>query len=108
MQKAKLTDSAPANLQNLVTLYLRLVETLEMIEARSPSAQKCLERLIIRCQSCATRQITPSEHSTQLDGLRFEYFLLLKSQGVDEPQLEKCADIEELVTLLGSAIRILT
>lgn len=98
-------NSSPKKTGDFRALYGRLAEALLAVESRNLTAQKCRDRLTIRCQSCAVRDLTPQEHATQLDGVRFEYLLLLKAQGLDEAQLEKYGAIEEHIAQLSAGIQ---
>ena len=96
--------SEPQEVSSLKASYERLGKIFSGMEARTPTARKALERLIIRCQACAAGEVKWTEQGTQIEGLRFEFVLLLRAQGIDEPQVAKYGAAEELIAQISSAL----
>ena len=88
----------------LKTVYSDLCAAFKGIESRNASAQKTLLRLVLRCQSCMEQDLTSEQHITQLEGIRFEYLLVLRMQGADEAQAAKYAAVEDLIEMIVVAV----
>lgn len=44
------------------------------------------------------------QHLSQLEGIRFEYLLALKTQGLDEAQAAKYAAVEDGIALIAATL----
>jgi hypothetical protein len=99
-------DSADGPVLDLLqALYSGLAATFKDIESGDEAALKCFSRLIIRCESCAARQMELADHLTQFDGLLFEYILARKAHGEDAAQTEKFETVDTLIALMKSTLR---
>jgi hypothetical protein len=99
------TSAAKDPFAALKNVYRDLCAAFQSIQPRNASAEKTFSRLILRCQTCIEQDLTPEQHLTQLEGIRFEYLLVLRIQGADQPQASKYAAIEDFIALIEAALK---